>query len=53
MTPTPPDTAAANASCRPRRAAAGAAPPVNRYAVYFATGATMLAAYGWRRFRRA
>ncbi len=27
-------------------AAAGAAPPVNRYAVYFATGATMLAAYG-------
>jgi len=41
------------ATCWELLAAAGAAPPVNRYAVYFATGATMLAAYGWRRFRRA
>lgn len=33
-------------------ATAGAAPPVNRYTIYFATAGVSLAAYLWRRLRR-
>lgn len=40
------------APCWEMLAAAEAAPPVNRYVVYFTTTAVTLATYLWRRFRR-
>ena len=44
---------AIGAPCWEMLAAAEAAPPVNRYVVYFTTTAVSLATYLWRRFRRA
>lgn len=41
------------APCWEMLTAAEAAPPVNRYVVYFTTTAVTLATYLWRRFRRA
>ena len=43
---------AIGAPCWEMLAAAEAAPPVNRYVVYFTTTAVTLATYLWRRFRR-
>ena len=43
---------AIGAPCWELLAAAEAAPPVNRYVVYFTTTAVSLATYLWRRFRR-